>query len=159
MKRFQSRIESLQRVRQQAEQLAKLEAAVRQCERAKADQQVESLHQQQESLHRCSLQKMIGNTSATMLQSLSSAALVAETELNHAQRIQQQATVAVRHAVTVVAQAKTQLNIVDDFRDREFETHRKEQRIQEENTRQDANSRRRQRSGRQDNGRGTTEEN
>ncbi|HIE96737.1 MAG TPA: hypothetical protein EYG03_20875 [Planctomycetes bacterium] len=159
MKRFQSRIESLRRVRQQAEQLAKLDAAVRQGEKAKADQQVESLHQQLASLHNRSVQAMIGNTSATMLQSLSSASLFAETELNHARGIQQQATVAVRQAVAVVANAKTQLNIVDDFRDREFEKYQKEQRNQEENTRQETNSRRRQRSGRQDSSRGTSENN
>ncbi len=151
MKRFQSRIESLRRVRQQAEQLAKLKAAVCQGEKTKADQQVESLHQQLTSLHNRSVQGMIGSTSATMLQSLSSAALFAETELNQARGRQHEAAAAVRQAVAVVADAKTQLDIVDDFRDREFETYRKEQRNQEENTRQDTNSRRRQRSGRQDN--------
>ena len=120
MKRFQSRIESLQRVRQQAEELAKLEAAVRQGEKTKADQQVESLHQQLASLHKRSVREMTGNTSATMLQSLSSASLFAETELHNAQGIQQKATVAVREAVAVVVRAKKQLNIVDDFRDRYF---------------------------------------
>jgi len=152
MKRFQSRIDSLRRVRQQTEQLAKLEAAVRQSEQAKADRQVESLQQQLASLKEHSVQEMDSNTSASMLQSLANAALRAETELNHAQGIQQQAAVAVRQAVAVVAHAKTQLNIVDNFRERELGTYRKQQRSQEENTRQDTNSRRRQRSTRQDNG-------
>ena len=90
--------------------------------------------------------KMSSNTSASMLRSLANAALLAESELNHAQKMQQQAAVTVSQAMAVVAHAKTQLNIVDDFRERELGTYRKEQRSQEENTRQDTNSRRRQRS-------------
>jgi hypothetical protein len=155
MKRFQSRIDSLRKVRQQAEQLAKLEAAVRQSEQAKADRQVDTLHQQLSSLQDRSVQEMSGWTSASMLQSLANASLRAENELNHARGIQQQAAVAVSQAVAVVAHAKTQLNIVDNFRERELGAHRKEQRSQEENTRQDTNSRRRQRSTRQDNGPGS----
>ncbi|MCP4169707.1 MAG: hypothetical protein GY758_02920 [Fuerstiella sp.] len=156
MKRFQSRIESLRKVRQQAEQLAKLEAAVCQGEQAKADRQVESLYQQLASIQGRSVQETGGNTSAAMLQSLANASLLAESELNHARDIQQQAAKAVIQAVAVVAHAKTQLNIVDDFRERELITYQKEQRSQEENTRQDTNNRRRQRSMRQNNGVGAT---
>ncbi len=123
---------------------------MRQSEQAKADRQVASLRQQLASLQDRSVQEMSSNTSASMLRSLANAALLAESELNHAQKMQQQAAVTVSQAMAVVAHAKTQLNIVDDFRERELGTYRKEQRSQEENTRQDTNSRRRQRSTRQD---------
>ncbi len=141
MKRFQSRIESLRRIRQQAEQLARLTAAVRQGEKAAATQKVDqlSLHIE-ELLQQGATELARGNTA--MIQALSATTRRAQGNLAAAKVEVQQADERLVQAVQEVASAKSKVQIVDKHRAKEFAEHRRQILVDEENVRQENNGRR-----------------
>lgn len=141
MKRFQSRIESLRRLRQQAEKLARLTAAVRQGEKAKADQNVQDVAAEMNQLQQLGVSFLTeGNTS--LIQSVVGAVARTESELAIARSHQNIAEQQLLAAVQQVAHARSEVQIVEKHREREFADFRRQQLIEEENTRQENNGRR-----------------
>lgn len=141
MKRFQSRIESLRRVRQQAEQLARLTAAVRQGEKAAATQKADQLSLHIEDLLQQGTTELArGNTA--VIQALSATTRRAQNKLAAAQVEVQQADERLVQAVQEVAAAKSEVQIADKHRAKEFAEHRRQTLVDEENVRQENNGRR-----------------
>ncbi|MEQ9408616.1 MAG: hypothetical protein RIK87_12850 [Fuerstiella sp.] len=141
MKRFHSRIESLSRIRQQAEKLARLTAAVRQGEKLKADRRVDQLEQQIAELQQLGTGHL-ANGDATMIQSVIHA--VARTAADCRTAREQQATAGDRllKAIQEVTAARSQLQVVEKHREKELAEHRREQLIRDENMRQENNGQR-----------------
>ena len=141
MKRFQSRIESLRRVRQQAEQLARLTAAVRQGEKAAATNKVDQL-----TLHISELQQLgateLARGNTAMIQAVSATTSRVQSNLTAAQAEEQEAEKRLVQAIQEVATAKSDVQIADKHREKEFAEHRRQTLVDEENIRQENNGRR-----------------
>jgi hypothetical protein len=138
MKRFHSRIEALKRVREQSEKLARLQAAVCQSEKQKADQRVAEVdakiavvaaHRQHEA--QIEIMQSIVNSTARL-----------EAEKRIAVAAQSEARAILERAIQKVAAAKTELKIADTHIDRERAEHRRQSRIEEENDRQENSAQR-----------------
>lgn len=141
MKRFQSRIQSLTRLRQQAEKLARLTAAVRQGEKARADEQVEQIRERITQLQRFgAVELRNGNTAA--IQSVISAAAREGKQLEAAKNVQSIAEQNLAIAVQQVAFAKADVQVVEKHKDKEFAEYRRKVLVDEENNRQENNGRR-----------------
>lgn len=136
MKRFQSRLDALKRIREQTEQLAKLEAAVRR-QQAVADAQ-----RVQEIQNNISRQQAEGAklASAGMIEALQATA-VTTARLQVSQREANQKKVEsekkLNEAVQLVAEAQQQLEIVETKIDRERTEHRRQVFAEQENDRQE----------------------
>ena len=138
MKRFHSRIESLRRVREQAEKLARLQAAVCQMEKQKADQKVNEIDAQ---IAAVATHRLYGGQVEIMQSILNSTARL-EAEKKLAVAAQTEAQAVLEQAIKKVADAKTELKIADTHIDRERTEHRRQSRIEEENDRQENSAQR-----------------
>ncbi len=141
MKRFQSRIESLRRIRQQAEQLARLTAAVRQGEKAAATKKVDELRTQIFSMQQQGANEL-ANGNASLIQAMSAATSRLQSDLVEARTRETEADKRLLAAIQEVASAKSEVQIADKHRDREFVEHRRKTLIHEENIRQENNGQR-----------------
>lgn len=141
MKRFQSRIESLRRLRQQAEKLARMQAAVQQQQKMAADQQLHDARQQLDQLLSLGRQ-VVDNGNTAMIQAMVGASARAEAVVRIAETLQRQAVRKLSAAQMAVGRAKKDVRIADSYRERELADFRRGVRIQEENERDESNGRR-----------------
>ncbi|GAB5440161.1 MAG: hypothetical protein Fues2KO_05100 [Fuerstiella sp.] len=141
MKRFQSRIEALQRLREQTEKLARMQAAVRQKEKADADRQLTESEQQLQNVLNLGMQ-VVDSGNTAMIQSMVNATARAEAAIRIAETLQLKTNENLAAAQQAVSRAKMQVQITDKYRERELKAFRHAVRIDEENTRDESNGRR-----------------
>ena len=136
MKRFQSRLEALQRVREQVEKLAKLEAGVCRQQAAEAEKQLELIKNQIATTQtQGAAMAAAGVVDALHVTAMATSRLQLS---EHSANIQKsEADKRLAEAVRVVATAQRELEVVETKIDRERSEHRREVIAEEENDRQE----------------------
>lgn len=136
MKRFHSKIESLRRVREQEERLARLQAAIRRHEKSVADQKLSEIHEQIAAAETKGISELADGR-IEYVQSVSSTIRRLETEQQFARSEQAEAQQNLTLAIQQVAKAKTRLEITETHIEKERAEHRRQSRVEEENNRQE----------------------
>ena len=136
MKRFKSRIESLRRMREQTEQLARLQAAVRQQEKQEADNRLADIADQISAVAAQGADEL-NHGRIEILQSIVNSTARLESERKIAATEQAMAEQLLIQAVKKVAAAKTELKIAETHIEKEQTEHRRRNLIEEENQRQE----------------------
>ena len=142
MKRFHSRVESLHRVREQTEKLARLSAAVSQAQKHEADQQVQQTEREIQELSQMAAQNFGVGCSSTLMQSVMAAMAHSQQQLGENRQQQEQAELELTAAIERVVGAQKDVQVVDWFQEREFRQHRQRQMVDEEHVRTESSSRR-----------------
>ena len=141
MKRFRSRIESLKRVREQAEQLARLQAAVCRQEKNTADDRVAGLSERLAAVAAEGPEEL-SRGRVEIMQAIMNSTARLEAERRVAVAEQTVADLRLQQAVQQVADAKTELKTAETHIEKEWTEHRRKSRIEEENQRHEDTARR-----------------
>ena len=134
MKRFKSRIESLRRVREQTELLAKMSTAVRQKEKSDADQLVGSMREALSRHHHESRTLYDSGLTGSTLEIMLAREDQDRSNILAAMTQQKAAELRLQSAIAEHSRAQSELKIVNQLIDREKKVHRREQLLAEEHT-------------------------
>jgi flagellar biosynthesis chaperone FliJ len=134
MKRFKSKMDSLRRVREQTELLAKMTTAVRQQEVVQAEHAVEEQKRKLEQHFAHGRNSLEEGLQGSMLEAMLTHQQQALNSVQTARQDQVAATRSLQNAVDQHAQARADLKIVDKLIDRESQEHRRQQMLAEEHT-------------------------
>ncbi|MEZ6062791.1 MAG: hypothetical protein R3C19_20805 [Planctomycetaceae bacterium] len=132
MKRFTSRMDSLRRVRQQTEQLAKMTAARCQADKAAADQHLQAITDQLQMLQADSVASVGGVVTGSLMNTLLVRIEQCRQQLTAAKRQQTDAEQNLQRAVTDYRTARSQRQIVDQLIGRQQAEHRRQQFVGQE---------------------------
>ena len=138
MKRFRSRMDSLTRLRQQTELLAKMRSAARQKEVSDADAVVETLRHSLSNHHQESRTCYESDLSGSMLEVLLARESRDRSRILDAMNQQHAAQLRLHSAIAEHSQARSELKIVNQVTDREQQAHRRQQLLAEEHAQYEA---------------------